>query len=125
MARAVAGGPPLLLADEPTGNLDSAAGAEVLNVLRDLHAAGTTIVVITHDPEIAEWCPRQVRVRDGRVVADAGAGAGRRPPGPNPKTTPGPPVPPGSPVPPDVAAPPGFENVPGAETAGAAKGAPR
>ncbi|MEV1199331.1 hypothetical protein [Microbispora rosea] len=74
-------------------------------VLRDLHAAGTTIAVITHDPEIAEWCPRQVRVRDGRVVADAGAGAGRRPPGPNPKRTPDP--------------------APDAETAGAAKGAPR
>ncbi|MFG1862974.1 ABC transporter ATP-binding protein [Microbispora bryophytorum] len=105
VARAVAGDPPLLLADEPTGNLDSAAGGEVLGVLRDLHAAGTTIAVITHDPEIAEWCPRQVRVRDGRVVADAGAGTGRRPPGPNPKRTP--------------------EPAPDAGTAGAAKGAPR
>ncbi|ETK35542.1 ABC transporter ATP-binding protein [Microbispora sp. ATCC PTA-5024] len=75
VARAVAGDPPLLLADEPTGNLDSAAGAEVLSVLRDLHAAGTTIAVITHDAEIAEWCPRRVRVRDGRIVDDAGNGA--------------------------------------------------
>ncbi|MCC5576498.1 ABC transporter ATP-binding protein [Microtetraspora sp. AC03309] len=74
VARAVAGDPPLLLADEPTGNLDSAAGAEVLRVLRDLHAAGTTIAVITHDMEIAGWCPRQVRVRDGRIVADEGSG---------------------------------------------------
>ncbi|WP_285707352.1 ABC transporter ATP-binding protein [Microtetraspora sp. NBRC 16547] len=74
VARAVAGDPPLLLADEPTGNLDSAAGAEVLRVLRDLHAAGTTIAVITHDMEIAAWCPRQVRVRDGRIVADEGSG---------------------------------------------------
>ena len=80
VARAVVGDPPLLLADEPTGNLDSAAGAEVLRVLRDLHATGTTIAVITHDNEIAEWCPRRVRVRDGRVVADDGPGAGRRAP---------------------------------------------
>ncbi|RCG31376.1 ABC transporter ATP-binding protein [Sphaerisporangium album] len=77
VARAVAGDPPLLLADEPTGNLDSGAGAEVLGVLRDLHASGTTIAIITHDVEIADWCPRQVRVRDGRIVADHGDGAGR------------------------------------------------
>ncbi|WP_405085298.1 ABC transporter ATP-binding protein [Microbispora sp. NBC_01389] len=89
VARAVAGDPPLLLADEPTGNLDSAAGTEVLAVLRDLHAAGTTILVITHDAEIAAWCPRQVRVRDGRIAGDDGPGAGRRPPGPVPATAKG------------------------------------
>jgi putative ABC transport system ATP-binding protein len=71
VARAVVGEPDLLLADEPTGNLDSTAGAEVLRVLRELHRAGTTIAVITHDLEIAQWAPRQVRVRDGRIVADA------------------------------------------------------
>ncbi|MEU7861946.1 ABC transporter ATP-binding protein [Nonomuraea sp. NPDC049141] len=70
VARAVVGDPPLLLADEPTGNLDSHSGAEVLRVLSDLHAAGTTIAIITHDTEIAEWCPRQVRVRDGQIIAD-------------------------------------------------------
>ncbi|MEU8245697.1 ABC transporter ATP-binding protein [Nonomuraea sp. NPDC048916] len=70
VARAVAGDPPLLLADEPTGNLDSAAGAEVLAVLGELHAAGTTVAIITHDAEVAAWCPRQVRVRDGRIAAD-------------------------------------------------------
>ncbi|MDP9862819.1 MULTISPECIES: ABC transporter ATP-binding protein [Streptosporangium] len=79
VARAVVGDPPLLLADEPTGNLDSHSGAEVLRVLRDLHAVGTTIAVITHDTEIAEWCPRQVRVRDGQIIADGGPGNGRRP----------------------------------------------
>ncbi|MGP4103265.1 ABC transporter ATP-binding protein [Nonomuraea sp. KM90] len=68
VARAVAGDPPLLLADEPTGNLDSAAGADVLRVLADLHRAGTTVAVITHDAEIAGWCPRQVRLRDGLIV---------------------------------------------------------
>ncbi|GII79405.1 hypothetical protein Sru01_43870 [Sphaerisporangium rufum] len=78
IARAVAGEPALLLADEPTGNLDSAAGTEVLALLRDLHAGGATVVVITHDPEIAEWSPRRVRMRDGRVVSDGGPGTGRR-----------------------------------------------
>ncbi|GGO63528.1 ABC transporter ATP-binding protein [Nonomuraea cavernae] len=76
VARAVAGDPPLLLADEPTGNLDSASGTEVLAVLGELHAAGTTIAIITHDTEIAAWCPRQVRVRDGRIVAEMGSEMG-------------------------------------------------
>ncbi|MEV6967643.1 ABC transporter ATP-binding protein [Hamadaea sp. NPDC051192] len=69
IARAVVGEPPLLLADEPTGNLDSAAGAGVMTLLGDLHEAGTTIVVITHDQEIAASLPRQVRMKDGRVAA--------------------------------------------------------
>jgi putative ABC transport system ATP-binding protein len=78
VARAVVGEPALLLADEPTGNLDSAAGAEVLNTLLDLHLQGTTVAIITHDAEIAKWTPRQVRLRDGNVVQDGGAGTGRR-----------------------------------------------
>jgi ABC-type lipoprotein export system ATPase subunit len=77
VARAVVGEPDLLLADEPTGNLDSAAGAEVLGVLQGLHEAGTTIAIITHDLEIAEWAPQRVRVRDGRIV-DGGADDDRR-----------------------------------------------
>lgn len=80
VARAVAGEPPLLLADEPTGNLDSTSGAEVLRILRDLHASGTTIAVITHDAEIAAWCPRQVRLRDGRIIEDTGVGNGHQAP---------------------------------------------
>jgi putative ABC transport system ATP-binding protein len=75
IARAVVGEPALLLADEPTGNLDSASGAAVMGVLRELNAAGTTVAVITHDHDIADRLPRQVAIRDGRVVADTAAGA--------------------------------------------------
>ncbi|MEV8021769.1 ABC transporter ATP-binding protein [Streptomyces sp. NPDC086554] len=71
IARAVVGAPDLLLADEPTGALDSASGEAVMELLHDLNAEGATIAVITHDTEIARRLPRQVRIRDGRVVADA------------------------------------------------------
>jgi putative ABC transport system ATP-binding protein len=75
IARAVVGEPALLLADEPTGNLDSASGAGVMDLLRELNGAGTTVCVITHDREIADRLPRRVRMRDGLVVADSDAGS--------------------------------------------------
>ncbi|MEV4514959.1 ABC transporter ATP-binding protein [Dactylosporangium sp. NPDC049525] len=73
IARALVGRPALILADEPTGNLDSANGAQILALLRDLHADGATLLIITHDATVAGACPRRVDLRDGRVVADTGA----------------------------------------------------
>ncbi|MFJ4868990.1 ABC transporter ATP-binding protein [Streptomyces sp. NPDC088757] len=74
IARAVVGEPDLLLADEPTGALDSKSGETVMDLLHDLNAQGTTIAVITHDTQIAERLPRQVRIRDGRIAADTALG---------------------------------------------------
>ncbi|MFC9971497.1 ABC transporter ATP-binding protein [Spirillospora sp. NPDC127200] len=71
IARAVVGEPALLLADEPTGALDSASGAGVIGLLRELAGTGTTVVLITHDRDIAALLPRQVVMRDGRIVRDA------------------------------------------------------
>jgi putative ABC transport system ATP-binding protein len=68
IARAVVGSPPVLLADEPTGNLDTAAGRAVLRILQSLHAGGTTVVIITHDRELAAQLPRRVELRDGRLL---------------------------------------------------------
>jgi putative ABC transport system ATP-binding protein len=71
IARAVVSDPELLLADEPTGNLDSTSGAGVVDLLRDLHRGGTTVVIITHDRDIAATLPRQIEMLDGRVVHDS------------------------------------------------------
>jgi putative ABC transport system ATP-binding protein len=70
IARALVGSPAIVLADEPTGNLDQATGQAILDLFRVLHAAGTTIMVITHDERIAARMPRTVRMLDGRIVAD-------------------------------------------------------
>ena len=70
IARAIVADPVLVLADEPTGALDSVTGASVIDLLEDLNAAGTTVLVITHDLDLARRFPRRVKVRDGRVESD-------------------------------------------------------
>jgi putative ABC transport system ATP-binding protein len=71
IARALAGRPALVMADEPTGNLDSATSASILALLRELHDDGTTIVVITHDHDVAAAMDRRIEIRDGKVTNDA------------------------------------------------------
>lgn len=70
IARAVAARPPIILADEPTGNLDSHSGVEVMKILHELHREGRTIILITHDNEIATEAQRVIRIQDGQIIAD-------------------------------------------------------
>ena len=70
IARALAGRPALVMADEPTGNLDSASGAAILELIRELHEDGTTVVVITHDHNVAASMGRHIEIRDGRITSD-------------------------------------------------------
>jgi putative ABC transport system ATP-binding protein len=75
LARALVGRPAIVLADEPTGNLDSTTGASIMELIRELNAAGATIIMITHDGGLADQLPRQIRMLDGQVVSDVGAAA--------------------------------------------------
>jgi putative ABC transport system ATP-binding protein len=70
IARALVGKPSILLADEPTGNLDSATTREIMALIKDVHRTGQTVVMVTHEPEIAQQCQRIVRLQDGRVLSD-------------------------------------------------------
>jgi len=79
VARALAGNPSVLLADEPTGNLDSKNSEAVMELLRDLHESGATLCIVTHDPRYASWAKRQVHLFDGRVVDDGAAIQSARP----------------------------------------------
>ncbi|HEV7585280.1 MAG TPA: ABC transporter ATP-binding protein [Solirubrobacteraceae bacterium] len=103
IARALVGQPAIVLADEPTGNLDQATGQSILALIDQLHQAGSTIVVITHDHAIAERMPRKVEILDGQIVADTGPAAGTdhsppplaplgRPPANEPQATSGSPI---------------------------------
>jgi putative ABC transport system ATP-binding protein len=76
IARALVGRPAIVLADEPTGNLDSTTGAAIMALIRELNAAGATIIMITHDAGLADQLPRQIRMLDGQVVADTGRDRG-------------------------------------------------
>jgi putative ABC transport system ATP-binding protein len=70
IARSLANDPPLMLADEPTGNLDSATTEQIMRLLLELNAGGKTIVMVTHEPEIADWTGRHVHMRDGKILSD-------------------------------------------------------
>ena len=73
IARALVGEPTIILADEPTGSVDSTQGAEVIGLLAELNRGGATILVVTHNPEVAGQLPRTIRLRDGVIEADPGA----------------------------------------------------
>lgn len=75
IARAIAQAPPVILADEPTGNLDSHSTKEIMQILKNLHAEGRTVILITHDNEIAEQADRVIQIRDGRIVRDTASEA--------------------------------------------------
>ncbi|MDP8954762.1 MAG: ABC transporter ATP-binding protein [Actinomycetota bacterium] len=79
IARALVGRPSIVLADEPTGNLDSRSGAGIVALLHELHRQGTTTVVITHDREVASRFPRRIELRDGQVASDGRSSEGRQP----------------------------------------------
>ena len=70
VARAVAAKPPIILADEPTGNLDTKSTQEILEILKELHRSGRTVIIITHDEEIASQAHRVIRILDGRIEED-------------------------------------------------------
>ena len=75
IARAIAMHPAILMADEPTGNLDTKSTGEIMQIFRDLHAAGSTIILVTHEPDIAQAADRQILVKDGQITKDISRGS--------------------------------------------------
>lgn len=73
IARAIVGNAPIILADEPTGNLDTKTTVEIMNIFTELHSQGITVIIVTHEPEIATWSERVLRFRDGKLIADEAA----------------------------------------------------
>ena len=73
IARAIVGNAPIILADEPTGNLDTKTTVEIMNIFTELHKQGITVILVTHEPEIATWSERVLRFRDGKLIADEAA----------------------------------------------------
>ena len=71
IARALVTEPAIVLADEPTGNLDSATSVEIMTFFRELNTQGVTLIIVTHEPDIAAWCGRSISLRDGKIVSDA------------------------------------------------------
>jgi len=82
IARALVGEPSLLLADEPTGNLDSQTGEDIIGLFAELHGRGHTIILVTHEPRLAARCPRAIRLMDGRIVGDGPGAEAAGAPGP-------------------------------------------
>lgn len=79
IARAIVNNPKILFADEPTGNLDSATGEKVIKLLFDLNKKGVTLIIVTHDEDLAKLCARQVRISDGKITEDTGNKSGSKP----------------------------------------------
>ena len=75
IARAIAARPPVILADEPTGNLDSASSREIMEILKGMHRSGETLILITHDRDIAQLADRIVHIEDGKIVGDTRKGS--------------------------------------------------
>jgi putative ABC transport system ATP-binding protein len=68
VARAIVTNPVIILADEPTGNLDTKTGEEIISLFRELNSQGRTIIIVTHEPDVAKYCTRQIHIRDGRII---------------------------------------------------------